>query len=341
MALSSKSQSLLEMLDKVDSETDMQESERIRRQSPTDSRPHTPRGLRFRPDYNPDSPREPITRRKSTDEIFPTQDRVSDWSQSMIGSPVSKTPPASSSGKLGGIKSSSSLSSFKKQDGKIMFTAELTPEQKRIHQLEFQVANYEKQLLEENQIRETLIKTMQKVFQNLSEKCTSVKPATFNNINTMFSRLNLPSPKISTARLLSQEVDQLIADLSNSAPSSPPASPKPPNIEILSKGCNELAEALADEFYKNPIRDFGELSKNSFEFSRQIQLIKKAHETGLAELRSRSNEYKELADKMKEVENERQVTKETIILVDQLTKMMQDFSIQSREEYEDLIENIQ
>ncbi|EAX91437.1 hypothetical protein TVAG_380840 [Trichomonas vaginalis G3] len=347
MSLSDKSKSLLDILDDLDDSDDMQVNNQFNvhqiAQS-QDSRPHTPRGMRFRDD----SIREAIFQQgKNSDGLSPPSERSTDWSQSFNGSPRAKTPPTNSLNKPNCIKSSASLSSFKKQDGKVLFTAELSPEQKRIHQLEFQISNYERQLLEESQIRELLLKSIQKFTQAYNEKCLNIKSSTIANIDTMISRLNLPNPKLSTARLLSQEIDGIVAEPTteikspNSFIYSPIPSSKSPNIEILAKGCNDLADSLAKGFYDQKIKDFAELSKSPSEFSRQINLIIKAHENGLTELRSKQEESKKLAETIEQYENERRVTKETMILVDNLTKMMQDFSIQSREEYEDLIENIQ
>ena len=226
---------------------------------------------------------------------------------------------------------------------------EIPNTEKSISELEFRLSLAEQSLKQEREIREFLLSSLNKTVSAICEKCVSIKPGTTKNISQMLSRMNSTQAKLSTARLLDQEITSMLSEIPSDEqfPSpilktlSPRKNSATPEFDVLVRGCNELADSLADGFYTDKIGDFGELAKTPIEFARQVNQLKKAHDVGIAELRAQIEVLSARAEKLEEMEERGHISEETTALVENLTQMIQDFSVQSRTEYEDLIENME
>ena len=215
--------------------------------------------------------------------------------------------------------------------------------------LEYRLSIAEQSLQQEREIRELLLSSLTKTVSCLCDKCMSIKPATTKTISQMLQRIESPQAKVSTARLLDQQIDAMLSEIPNdeSFPSpilnslSPKKESATPELDVLARGCTELADSLADGFYKDKIGDFAELAKTPIEFARQVNQLKKAHDVGIAELRAQLEVLTQRAENLEELEANSRISDETVALVNNLTQMIQEFSIQSRTEYEDLIENME
>ncbi|EAY17718.1 hypothetical protein TVAG_170320 [Trichomonas vaginalis G3] len=358
MNLTETSKTLLEMLDKVDDSDNHITNDKISvssRNSNTEftfDKSYSPVKLKKKSEKVKNFLKKQNVPREISKEIIQNQENFEKWSYSIINPQNQKkplTPTPQVQHEYSSIKSSSSFSSFKNEDGKILATDDLSPEQKRIQELEFRLSTMEKRLQDETQIRQILSDSLQKLLTCIKDKSILIKSSTINNVDTMFSRLNLPSPRPATARLLNQEIDSLISDLKTEtkipSPSLSRYSPtfetnNTANVEILSKGCFDLANSLAKGFYSGKLSDFAELSKNPVEFARQIGQIKQAHDVGLADIKLKCELYKKMCDQIEELDNKKIISEKTAELVQSLAKKMNDISIQFREEYEDLVDNL-
>ena len=222
-------------------------------------------------------------------------------------------------------------------------------EEHTVINLEFRLSLAEQALKQEREIRELLLNSLSKTVSCLCDKCMSIKPSTTKTITQMLQKIESPQAKVSTARLLYQQIDAMISEIpdNENLPSpilnslSPKNGSSNPELDVLARGCSELADSLADGFYKEEIGDFATLAKTPIEFARQVNQLKKAHDVGIAELRAQLEVLTQRADKLEELGANTRISEETVALVNNLTQMIQEFSIQSRTEYEDLIENME
>lgn len=281
-------------------------------------------------------------------EIVENQENFAKWSHSVIrpekqANSINTTEeiPSSCNSARSYSSNSSKKSNFKFDDD--------SAQDNRIKELELKVKRLERRLSEEIEIRENLTDSLKNVITTLSEKCLAIKSSTLSNIDTMFERLKLANPRASTSRLLSQEINTMISDMNTDekipSPSLRVYSPSKSKdeisrIEILTRGCNELAKSLMKGFYNEKIVDFGRLSFNPIEFARQVSQIKKSHDIGLADIKSKYEACKQMCDQIEELENKKAVTEQTAKLVQNLMNTMSQFTVQSREEFEDLIDNM-
>ena len=271
----------------------------------------------------------------------------------IVTAPIPQTPDPTKqtfSPKLRNISSNSLISSPKtsvlaspnQTEIKRIDYGELSPEEKRIFELE-------NQLKQEREMRKILADALDSTVSLIFNKSASVKPSSIKTISQFMEKVKSENAKSSTARLLKQEIESMIKEIPDEdvlpSPIIQNISPKKdsgsPFKDTLVRGCEELAASLTEGFYDEEIKDFGELAGNAVEFARQVNQIKKAHDVGIAELRAQIEVLTERTKKMEELEERGQISDETAKLVDNLTQMMHDFSIQSRREYEDIIENLE
>lgn len=206
----------------------------------------------------------------------------------------------------------------------------------------------EKQLKEEREIRYIITQQFSRLISSVTHKTVTTKESTRKNILSMLDRLGSASARISTARLLNQEVDSFISDLdleeqipnktiSKLSHSSKDA--KNISHSLLVRGCNELIESLMNGFIDRNC-DVDHLVDNPVEFARHITEVKRIHDIGISELRTTNSFLKERVSELEKMEAKGDINNETYELVNDLLAKMTTLSNQTKREYDDLRDHI-
>lgn len=236
-------------------------------------------------------------------------------------------------------KENSSQSIIQYNGSKIKKNDEISKEERKICELEYQLALAHKELNQEKEMRKCLASEISSLVSVISSKSLNITPSSLKAASQLFEKIKEDKPKLSSVRLLSKELETIRKDLSEETQLPNPKIADYYNDNAISKALNEVSISLAKDFFNEDVTNITSLSKNPLELAKTVNRMRRAHDIGISELKARIGFLEERLKKQEQNEMTGTISQETTDLLNSLTRRMQNLSEQSHREYEDLIEN--